>query len=221
MKKIMLTLLGLVAISTTAVAQQEVKFGPKAGVNFATLNGKDAKEAKMQIGFHIGAFAEIKFNDKFAIQPEILYSAQGAKGDETKQEMGVSAAVQGTLKTSYINVPIMAKYYVTPNFAVEAGPYVGFLMKAESEATVEMMGMSLGGKYDVKSASNTVDFGVGAGASFNLDNGFFLGARYNLGLSNIYKDYSANTNDPNVVINASSQSDIKNGVIQVSVGYKF
>ncbi len=32
MRKITMTLLGLVAFSTSALAQQEVKFGPKAGI---------------------------------------------------------------------------------------------------------------------------------------------------------------------------------------------
>ena len=46
MKKLTLTLLGLVAISTSAVAQQEVKFGPKAGVNFSSINGEIKDEEK-------------------------------------------------------------------------------------------------------------------------------------------------------------------------------
>src|SRR5690606_35993703 len=125
MKKITLTLLGLVAFSTSALAQQEVKFGPKAGVNFATFNGKDAGDAKMLTSFHVGAFAEIMFTDQFAIQPEVLYSAQGAKSEE----MGTDIKV----KADYINIPIMAKYYVIDNLAIEAGPYVGFLMKSEAE----------------------------------------------------------------------------------------
>lgn len=221
MKKITLTLLGLFAMSTSALAQQEVKFGPKAGVNFATLSGKDAGDAKMAIGFHVGAFVEVKLNDKFAIQPEILYSAQGAKGKSDAEQMGISVSSQADLKTSYLNVPIMAKYYVTPNFAFEAGPYVGFLMNAKTEFTSEIMGISTEGTYDVKEAMNTVDFGVGVGANFNLENGFFVGARYNLGLSKIYKDYKADTSNPNLVIAGDSQANIKNSVIQVSVGYKF
>lgn len=221
MKKITLTLLGLFAMSTSALAQQEVKFGPKAGVNFATLNGKDAKEADMQVGFHIGAFAEIKFNEQFAIQPEILYSTQGAQSKGTIQVMGVTANFEGGIKSSYINVPIMAKYYVIPSVAIEAGPYVGFLMKAEAESNISAMGASQELKQDIKDASNTVDFGVGVGASFNLDNGFFVGARYNLGLTKIYKDYKAETEFENVFIDSSSETDAKNGVIQVSVGFKF
>ncbi|MBS7320529.1 MAG: PorT family protein [Myroides sp.] len=221
MKKITLTLLGLVAFSTSALAQQEVKFGPKAGVNFATLNGKDAKEADMQVGFHIGAFAEIKFNEQFAIQPEILYSTQGAQTKGSMEAMGVTVSYEGGVKYSYINVPIMAKYYIVPSFAVEAGPYVGFLMKAEGESNIAGMGALQDVNVDLKDASNTVDFGVGVGASFNLDNGFFVGARYNLGLTKISKDYSAETEFDNVSIYSSSQTDAKNAVIQVSVGYKF
>jgi len=203
MKKITLTLLGLVAFSTSALAQQEVKFGPKAGVNFATVNGKDADDAKMLTGFHVGAFAEIKFNDKFAIQPEVLYSAQGAKGKDE--------GVEVKAKYDYINVPIMAKYYVTENLAFELGPYVGFLMKAEQE------GGSV--SIDTKDFSNSIDFGAGAGASFNLDNGFFVGARYNLGLTKIPKKAEMELM-PGVTME-SEAADVKNGVIQVSVGYKF
>nr|WP_298005399.1 porin family protein [uncultured Flavobacterium sp.] len=189
MKKITLTLLGLVAFSTSALAQQEVKFGPKAGVNFATVNGKDTDEAKMMIGFHVGAFAEIKFNDKFAVQPEVLFSAQGAKvkesGTEVVMGVPVNYEAEGKTKLNYINIPIMAKYYITDNFAVEAGPYVGFLMTAETEyeATMSAAGISQTEKSteDIKDFSNSIDFGVGVGASFNLDSGFFIGARYNLG----------------------------------------
>ena len=226
MKKITLTLLGLVAFSTSALAQQEVKFGPKAGVNFATLNGKDADEAKMMIGFHVGAFAEIKFNDKFAVQPEVLFSAQGAKvkesGTEVVMGVPVNYEAEGKTKLNYINIPIMAKYYITDNFAVEAGPYVGFLMAAETEyeATMSAAGISQTEKSteDIKDISNSIDFGVGVGASFNLDSGFFIGARYNLGLTKVGKEYNETVNGIEI---SAEAADVKNGVIQVSVGFKF
>src|SRR5690606_10277650 len=203
MKKITLTLLGLVAFSTSALAQQEVKFGPKAGVNFATVNGKDADGAKMLTGFHVGAFAEIKFNDKFAIQPEVLYSAQGAKGKE--------GGIESKTKYDYINVPIMAKYYVTENLEFELVTYVCFLMKAEAETG--------SASIDMKDFSSSIDFGAGVGANFNLENGFFVGARYNLGLTKIPKKAEIELM-PGVTMD-SEAADVKNAVIQVSVGYKF
>jgi len=218
MKKITLTLLGLVAFSTSALAQQEVRFGPKAGVNIANISGKDANDNKMLIGFHVGAFAEIKFNEKFAVQPEILYSAQGAKREGTRNVMGVNVNTNTTSKIDYINVPIMAKYYIAPSFAVEAGPYVGFLMSAKTEGTINSMGENVSIESDDKDFSNSIDFGVGAGASFNLDNGFFIGARYNLGLSKVGKDNTLNFGEVDINVEAL---DTKNAVIKVFVDYKF
>jgi len=187
MKKVFLSLFAVAAIGLSANAQQVVKFGPKAGVNISNLSGE--ADSDMKVGFHVGAFAEIFFTDKFALQPELLYSAQGAKDSDVDVKTNLD----------FINIPIMAKYYVIDNLAVEAGPYVGFLMKAEFKGD--------NGSLDIKDHMNTVDFGLGIGASYNLDNGFFGGARYNLGLSDVEKD-----NDGDA---------IKNGVIQISVGYKF
>ena len=202
MKKSFLTLLGLVAISTTAVAQQEVKFGPKAGVNISNLSGMD--DSEMRIGFHVGAVAEIKFNDKLSIQPEVLYSTQGAKAS-TATPLGT---IESEIKNDYINVPIMAKYYIVEGFSAELGPYVGFLMKSESE-----IGNFSG---DSKDAYKSVDFGLGVGLAYDMPMGFFVGARYNLGLSKANEDISAGNG------NVTFQTDdLKNGVIQVGVGYKF
>lgn len=201
MKKITLTLLGLVAFSTSALAQQEVKFGPKAGVNFANLSGAD--DSEMKIGFHVGAVAEIKFNDKFSIQPEVVYSTQGAKFSQTLPIIG---EVESTIKNDYINVPIMAKYYFIEGFSVELGPQIGFLMKSEAESGDNTI--------DTKDAYKSIDFGLGVGLAYDLPMGLFVGARYNLGLSKVNEDVSVG--DISV-----ETDDIKNGVIQVGVGYKF
>src|SRR5690554_5935766 len=120
MRKLMIAAIAVVGMSATGLAQQQVKFGPKLGINLATLSGDD--DSEMKIGFHVGAVAEIKFNDKFSLQPELLYSAQGAKSkslDDIK------------LNSDYINIPIMAKYYFVEGFSIEAGPQIGFLMKSE------------------------------------------------------------------------------------------
>src|SRR5690606_16858190 len=134
MKKVVFSLFALAAMGLSANAQQVVKFGPKAGVNFANLNGSDV-DTDMKVGFHVGAFAEIFFTDKFALQPELLYSTQGAKGEIMS---GTPLATDFEAKYDFINIPIMAKYYFTEGLAIEAGPYVGFLMKAENEISGEI-----------------------------------------------------------------------------------
>ena len=111
----------------------------------------------------------------------------------------------------------MAKYYILPKFAVEAGPYIGFLVSAEENAVVYYSGGSpvVG---NLKRQTSSVDFGVGAGASFNLNNGFFIGARYSLGISKIGKGY---TEQKGAIEVKTDAPELKNNVIQVSVGYKF
>lgn len=202
MKKLVLAALAVFAIGNSAFAQQEVKFGPKAGVNFANLSGQD--DSNMLTGFHVGAVAEIKFNEKFSVQPEVLYSAQGSKY-EVSNSIGSYKATQ---KLDYINVPIMAKYYVAEGFSVEAGPQVGFLTKAELTQEGNVAGIVNGeSTRDNKDTYNSVDFGVNFGLAYDLPAGLFFNARYNLGLSDVVKDNNGDA--------------IKNNVIQVGLGYKF
>lgn|SRR5690554_93355 len=195
MRKLMIAAIAVVGISATGLAQQQVKFGPKAGINLATLSGDDNSELK--IGFHIGAVAEIKFNDKFSLQPELLYSTQGAKSKLIEDIK---------LNSDYINIPIMFKYYLVEGFSVEAGPQVGFLMKSE---------MTDGdSSVDMKDYYKSVDFGLGFGLAYDLPQGLFVNARYNLGLSKVGEEQDFG----DVTIEAA---DIKNSVIQIGIGYKF
>lgn len=200
MKKLVLAAIAVVGLSATGVAQQQVKFGPKAGVNFANLSNVD--DSEMKTGFHVGAVAEIKFNEKFSIQPEVVYSAQGTKFTSDNAEVKYN--------NDYINVPIMAKYYIVDGFSVEAGPQIGFLMKAEQEGSYR----GFTGTTDVKDYYKSVDFGVGLGLAYDLPMGLFFNARYNLGLSKVQEDVTVG----NVTFKAD---DVKNNVIQIGVGYKF
>lgn len=208
MKKLVLSALAVCALSGSAFAQQEVKFGPKAGVNFANISGQD--NAEMKTGFHVGAVAEIKFNEKFSIQPEVLYSAQGAKYEYF---VGNNKLADATQSLDYINIPIMAKYYIVDGFSVEAGPQVGFLTKAERKFENAVTGSSLS-SGDNKDDFKSVDFGVNFGLAYDLPSGLFINARYNLGLSKIGEDYTIG----NTTFEAA---DHKNSVIQVGLGYKF
>jgi len=203
--KIKFTIAALIAIGFSANAQQEVKFGPKAGVNFSNLSNID--DSKMLTGFYVGAVAEIKFNDKFSVQPEVVYSAQGAKSKYSENYLGSNFSYDSKAKLDYINIPIMAKYYIVDGFSVELGPQFGFLVKAEDKTEISGAGVSETIKSDMKDYTKSFDFGIGIGVAYDLANGFFANARYNFGLSDIVKDNEVDS--------------VKNGVIQVGVGYKF
>nr|WP_315256611.1 porin family protein [uncultured Flavobacterium sp.] len=195
MKKIILSAVAVFAFGFANA--QEVKFGAKAALNIASLTG-DVEGSSSLIGFQVGGFAEFKLSEKFAIQPELMYSAQGVK----EKYEGGDFSEELTTKLGYINIPVMAKYYVAKSFSLEAGPQIGFLTSAKYK--VEEEGVSA--EVDGKDNFNSVDFSFNFGAGYDFTENISAGLRYNLGLSNINKEGDASA---------------KNGVFSVSVGYKF
>lgn len=192
MKKLLLVA-AVAVFGFSSVNAQEVTFGAKAGLNLASISGDETDELDGRTSLHVGAVAEIAISDVFSVQPELLYSAQGAKYEEEGYEE--------TWKLDYLNLPIMAKYYVAEGFSLEAGPQVGFLMSAKAKADGE--------EEDLKDFVKGIDFGANVGVGYKMESGLNFGARYNLGLSNV--------ND------GEDADDFKNqnSVIQVSVGYFF
>ncbi|MFV8327187.1 porin family protein [Flavobacterium sp. ZS1P14] len=124
-------------------------------------------------------------------------------GDDFALQPEVLYSTQGTdfdngdLKLDYITVPVMLKYYVADAFSLELGPQIGFLVSAEEDGV------------DIKSDVKSIDFGINFGASYDVTENFMLGARYNLGVTR-WQDQLF-----------PGESESKNSVFQISVGYKF
>lgn len=201
MKKVLLSVIAMVAFTISVSAQ--TTFGVKAGVNLATLGG-DVEDADGITSFHIGGVAEIGISEKFSFQPELLFSAQGASFEDS----GEDYAYEENLKLNYINIPLMAKLYLTEGFSVEAGPQIGLLLSANVEGEDTFMDETESFDEDVKDSFKGIDFGFNLGLGYKLEGGLNFGARYNLGLSDI---------------NSEDDDDYKitNGVFQISVGYFF
>ncbi len=191
-----------VAIFSFGVIQaQDIRFGAKAGVNFAKLTGDAIEDADGRTGFHIGGLAEFMLTEKFSVQPEILYSQQGLQMKET---FG-GEEFESKLKLDYILLPILAKYYITEGFSVEGGPQIGFTAKAESE-------FSGGGESETEDVSEFIsgtDISIGAGVGYRLTNGVFFQARYMFGVSDV-------ADDDDVFGDTAT-----NSVLSLSAGYSF
>jgi hypothetical protein len=158
MKKL---ILGVFAVffAITSYAQG-IDFGIKAGANFSTLT--DATGLNNKTGFHGGIFLGLKFNDKIALQPELLYSQQGAEFD------------MGKIDLNYINVPVIIKYYLVQGLNIQVGPQFGFVVDDNiSNAIFEAE------DFDVSGV-------IGAGYDFPF--GIRLDARYNFGFTDVVKD---------------------------------
>ena len=164
MKKSILitTLLLLLSLQLQA---QLFQIGVKAGLNYA--NFTDAKiQTDAITSYHAGLIAEIKLLDKLAIQPELLYSTQGASYEnaveEFKNELG------------YIAVPVLAKIYLSKSFSLELGPQASFLLSEKDKFYPE--------------DSNTFDFSVVGGLGLKITENFFIQGRYVLGLTEVSTD---------------------------------
>ena len=183
MKKILVIVTFL--LSNFAFAQK-FKLGAKFGVNISSFTGTDLGSVtkKAMVGFHGGGYLNIAIG-KFALQPEVLVSAQGAKLD--------SATGSGNLKLTYLTVPIMLRYRSGIGLVIEAGPQFGFkLGENVGNSTINDFGKNL-------------DLAVAAGLGFQVKSGFGIGARYVIGLSKVgeFSTSSINPDYKNSVIQLS------------------
>jgi len=220
MKKVAVAAFAILTFSFASA--QDIKFGVKAGANFSTLTGDAvADDVEMKPGFHAGGLVEIKFTDKLSLQPEVLFSLQGAKtSDRFDDGLGNIERTESKVNLSYINVPVMLKFYPVKGFFIQAGPQVGFLVSAKSkdETTFTDPGNLVTNEsteVDIKDNLKTVDVAFNAGLGYDFTDNFFVDARYSFGLTNVYDapDFLGGF--------GISELDAKNSNISVSVGYKF
>ena len=191
MKKLFLAVVAMM-VSAATFAQNEVgqlTIQPKVGVNIANIT--DADDADPRIGLAAGAEFEYGLTDNIGLSAGVLYSMQGFKTTEE--------GVDCTLKLDYLNVPILANFYVAKGFAVKLGVQPGF--KLSSKAKFKGSGGSK--EVEVEDGVKSVDLSIPVGLSYQYQNIVF-DARYNWGVTKIVDD-----------------ADSKHSVFQITVGYKF
>lgn len=171
MKKTILVTVLLLAISSNMQAQL-VKFGIKAGLNYANQTGTDITinstnyKTDAITSYHAGLVAEISLIKGFSIQPELLYSTQGATYknavEEFRNELG------------YLSIPVLAKIHLNKTVSLDLGPQASFLLSERKEFDIE--------------DSESFDFAAVGGLGFDITKHFFLQARYVLGLTEASKE---------------------------------
>jgi hypothetical protein len=164
-------------------AQEKPVFGIKGGLNIATFNPEGNENYDSKFGVHLGALAHIHLAKQWALQPELVFSQQGA---EFSAVIGSGERVETEFKANYINLPVMIQYMFDNGFRLETGPQLGVLVSDE-----ELL--------------KKTDISWGFGLSYLTYSGLGVGARYNLGLSNI-NDFIP-------------ENKLKNSVFQLGVFY--
>lgn len=203
MRKLLLSFV-LFAMAGGVSAQNEVrgwKVTPKVGLNITSMSNTDNSDPRF--GLAAGAEAEYQATPWLGISFGAIYSMQGVKASSDEGD--------GTIKMDYINVPILANFYVAKGFALKVGLQPGFRVndkvKVSSQGVSAEVGLkdvlrASGSDADVKS----FDLAIPIGLSYEFSNGIKLDARYNWSVTE--------------AISVEDEST-KHSVLQFTVGYSF
>lgn len=193
MKKLMM-IAAMMLMSVGAFAQNEVgqiTLKPMAGINISTITSADNAESK--VGLIAGAEAEYGVAENIGVTFGALYSMEGCKSDDVK------------FLLDYINIPVLANYYVTKGLALKAGAQLGINVRhkasdGDNSLDINDFFNSIGADTKVQ----TINVSIPVGASYEYEN-FVFDARYNIGLTKIFK----NTDNG------------RNSTFMFTIGYKF
>lgn len=217
MKKIAIALMGLMLISSTSAFAQ-LSYGVKAGLNFSKMSmkvdGETVDDIKFNPGLNLGAFADFGFSDMLALETGLTVEKKGFMMKEEETAYGVEVKMTSKFNIVYATIPIQARLNFG-NFYALAGPYVGIgltgkqkvKMTVDDETEKDDDSIEFGndaGKSDVK----RLDFGLGIGAGYEINDNLGVRLGYDLGIANLQPG-------------GDSNYSARNGSISISATYKF
>lgn len=214
MKKILI-IASIFSISTSvAIAQESSKetdnrekfqFGLKAGLNYSNVYDEQGEEfnANAKFGFVGGLFMAIPIGKYLGIQPEVLVSQKGFRGNGVI--LGNPYSFSRT--TTYIDVPLQFMLKPSEFITILAGPQFSYLMNQRDVFTSSSVSYAQEQEFKQDNIRKNV-FGVVGGFDINLRH-ITLGARAAC-------DLQTNAGD-----GTSSTPRYKNVWLQGTVGYKF
>ena len=128
MKQKSLTLLALAIVFASTSFAQGLHLGVKGGVNLLKVDGKSFNE-EFRHGYNAGLYAEINFNNKWGIQPEVMWNQANTRtsmhfSDIYNEGLGELKDV----KLNYLSVPILLNIKPSKLLTLQVGPQFGVLI---------------------------------------------------------------------------------------------
>lgn len=189
---------------STINAQVTIKPGVKAGLNLSKLTNTDSD---FRPDFYVGGLAEIKFTTFYALQPELVYSRQGAT---VTYDPGVNPIAASSFEKKYsldyLSLGVINKFTFAERFQAVVGPTIDIQIadNFESYESDELIGL---------------DLGLVLGLGYSLPNGLTFEARFKQGMIDIFGDNYNDYDDENG--NGNYDELILNQVLQFGVSYTF
>ncbi len=170
MKKILIVLVAFLALLGKAHAQS-FNAGVIAGATFCQVDG-DTYAGFHQLGFTVGAYANLPFGDYLSGQMELKYSLLGAHSSH--KEVSEYGYLPYSLRMHYVEIPLMLRFNLgvfRVNFlTLEAGASIDVLMRTTEDVN---------GDYQVTTRRwSRISATANAGVHFDITKHFGLGARF-------------------------------------------
>jgi hypothetical protein len=209
MKKIsILAIIVTAAISVSAQSSKESKskFGIKAGYNFSNVVGSGSSfDPQHNNGYMVAAFFGSSNKNGLGYRSELVYSKQGYSFDDGGKNTDVM--------NDYLYMPHLMTYTIAHVVQIQAGAQIGVLLNAKKTS----------GSTDssITDLMNRFDYGFAGGVEVYPFKGLIVGTRYNLGLGKMYKQYEPTPTTPYPLPFDPSTTNLKNGILQLFIGYRF
>ncbi len=212
MRKIIYTLIFTTLLCDQSIAQKtqpaeqfKQKMGIKAGYNWSYVTGTESNfDPKSNNGFMVAGFFAPAAKG-MGYRTEIVFSRQGYSFDEGGKETEI--------QHDYIYLPQLTTYTIGKHLQLQAGGQIGYLLKAQKKTESK--------DSTITNLMNRFDYGFAAGIEIYPFNGFIVGGRYNLGLGKLYKRYEQQSGNPYPLPFNPETTNLKNGLFQFFVGYRF
>jgi hypothetical protein len=176
-----------------------VRVGVAGGFNFA--DAVDAYNSDYSTGsitaFHVGLTLDVPVAYPFSFAPEVLYSQKGYSATTNDGNF--------TQRSNFIDVPLLAKFRMSPNFNFVIGPQVSFPISTTNTYD-DGFAVTAREHYSTTSDRTVLDGVIGVG--FDITPNVELRARYTI-------DFQQ-TDD-----NAFYVPGYRNEVFQLGLGFKF
>ena len=102
MNRNIFTLLFVLILGSASMQAQSAAFGIKGGANFSNLTGSQT-DMQFITAYHLGGFVEVNLLDFVSIQPELLYSLQGANRKVVDEKINLHYAALPLIFKIYLN----------------------------------------------------------------------------------------------------------------------
>ena len=192
-KSILLILITLLTIELNAQSLIPTKYGIKAGLNIANIISTPTDEVKnitssSKIGITGGFYMEIALNDKWYINPELVYSQKGTSFNydythDWNPNERWEYSTTNDLSLAYLELNPMISYKTNNKFSLNIGPSVAFLIS--HNYIYEQLPKNQHTLSDGEFYEESLDVGLNFGVSYYINEDLLIDSKLCVGNINI------------------------------------